>query len=44
MPNGDIYQGFIKNGKKNGRGMLSLKQVSKLDGYWENDVFLGSSN
>jgi hypothetical protein len=41
MPNGDTYQGYIKNGHKNGRGILTLKQPSfVLDGHWSNDNFI----
>ena len=41
MPNGDIYQGYLRNGKKNGRGVLMFKQSRRqLDGYWQNDLFI----
>lgn len=43
MPNGDVYQGYLRNGKKNGRGVLMLKQSKQnLDGYWQNDLFINS--
>ncbi len=45
MPNGDSYQGYLRNGKKNGRGLLILGGGSKsLDGYWQNDRFLSPAN
>jgi hypothetical protein len=35
MPNGDIYHGYLREGRKNGRGKLVLKDSDKiLDGYW----------
>lgn len=35
MPNGDTYHGYLRNGKKNGRGTLILKNSNKiLDGIW----------
>jgi hypothetical protein len=41
MPNGDTYQGYIKNGHKHGRGILTLTQPSfVLDGRWSNDRFI----
>lgn len=41
MPNGDTYQGYIKNGRKHGRGILTLTQPSfVLDGRWVNDRFV----
>ena len=45
MPHGDIYQGYLRNGKKNGRGLLVLgKDKKTLDGYWQNDRFLGCAD
>ena len=41
MPNGDIYQGYLRNGKKNGRGVLMMKQSGRnLEGLWQNDLFI----
>lgn len=38
-----MYKGSIKNGQKNGRGMLRLADEQKtLDGYWEDDMFVSS--
>lgn len=35
MPNGDRYYGILRDGKKNGKGTLCLKDSGKyLDGYW----------
>jgi hypothetical protein len=34
MPNGDVYQGFLKNAKKNGKGILTLKNGKILNGCW----------
>ena len=43
MPNGDIYQGYLRNGKKNGRGILMLKHSRRnLDGFWQNDMFISA--
>ena len=31
MPNGDVYEGYLRKGKKNGQGVLKLsKQKVKL--------------
>lgn len=44
-PNGDVYQGHLRNGRKNGRGMLILSEGDKvLDGFWEDDHFIDSIN
>ena len=39
MPNGDLYQGFLRNGKKNGRGVLKFNNgvSTELDGFWKED-------
>lgn len=34
MPNGEFYEGYLHRGKKNGRGVLTFKDI-KLDGYWK---------
>jgi hypothetical protein len=44
MPNGDVYQGYLRNGKKNGRGLIIFaKDRKSLDGYWQNDRFLSKA-
>jgi hypothetical protein len=41
MSNGDVYQGFFKNGMKNGKGILKLESEKKIfEGIWQNDIFL----
>ena len=43
MPNNDTYEGFLRNGKKNGIGVLRLYSYNKiLEGQWEDDVFISS--
>jgi hypothetical protein len=43
MPNGDTYHGYLKEGRKNGRGTLFLQDSQKLlDGYWQDDNFIES--
>ena len=44
MPNGDIYEGYLRKGRKNGRGVLKLaKAKTELDGYWQEDRFVTRS-
>ena len=41
MPNGDKYHGYLRDGKKNGRGTLFLKDLEKVfDGYWQDDHYI----
>ena len=35
--NGDIYKGEIKNGEKEGKGIMVYKNGYIYDGYWKND-------
>jgi hypothetical protein len=43
MPNGDIYSGYLHDGKKNGRGTLILQDSGKiLDGIWSEDNFISA--
>lgn len=39
--NGDTYKGYIKDGKKNGRGTLTYSQSKVyVEGFWRDDVLL----
>lgn len=37
-PSGTRYAGTFKDGKKHGRGVLTLSNGSVINGFWENDV------
>ena len=41
LPDGSKYNGQIKNGKKNGQGILEFDQYTKYNGEFRNDKFWG---
>lgn len=41
--NGDVYQGYLKDGTKTGRGVLIIAPSGgRLDGFWQNDILLNT--
>ena len=36
--NGDIYKGYLINGKKEGKGIMIYENGKIFEGYWENDI------
>lgn len=44
LPNGDVYYGMVRDGRKNGKGTLQLKASSEVfNGYWKNDYFVSEA-
>jgi hypothetical protein len=35
--NGDVYKGYIKNGKREGEGVLITKKGDEIEGTWKED-------
>ena len=43
-PNGDVYDGALEEGKRNGKGTMTYFNGDKYEGDWLNDLRDGEGN